>query len=526
MGRKNNKKSKVVASSLSEETLELSLSDNSSKSKKSNSSGGWLRIVKGNKALTFVGAIAMLSLGFGLGSSGLMGQTEAQEEVPEAGLITVPVELSELNNDVVIRADIGFAESTDVQLNVPSGVPAIVTGRIPEVGQELDALDVALEITGRPVIVLPGELPAYRTLSVGMSGPDVIQFKQAMQSLGINAGDVNSDVFDETAANALKTLYERVGYTLPVDDNNNSNSITDAERGVTLAERGVRDAREAAENSRWEAANNLIAECRPDLIAQGWTWVALRDGAGWTRQTLIDECGFAAGQVDNAIAGNIPTQFTEAISDAEFMLEQARNNLTTAQRNSLPSLPMSEVLFLNNLPRRVETISVNRGDSLSGLTFRVSGATLQLKGSATEANARLLTEGGEAFFDLPGGGQQRATISAITAPTDGGSRWNIEFSPDEMTAEQFTALQGSNVRVQIPVGATQGEVLNVPVSALTAGPGGEARLEVVIGDPREGSNAQTKLVTVETGLSANGFVEVTPLNGDELNAGDLVVVGR
>jgi multidrug efflux pump subunit AcrA (membrane-fusion protein) len=79
--------------------------------------------------------------------------------------------------------------------------------------------------------------------------------------------------------------------------------------------------------------------------------------------------------------------------------------------------------------------------------------------------------------------------------------------------------------VRIAVGATEGEVLSVPLAALTAGPGGESRIEVVESDPREGKDAETRLVVVETGLAAKGAVEVTPVEG-ELDEGDLVVVGK
>jgi multidrug efflux pump subunit AcrA (membrane-fusion protein) len=79
--------------------------------------------------------------------------------------------------------------------------------------------------------------------------------------------------------------------------------------------------------------------------------------------------------------------------------------------------------------------------------------------------------------------------------------------------------------VSIPVGATEGDVLSVPLAALTAGPGGESRVEVVDGDPRDGDRAETRLVTVETGLAADGAVEIRPTGGD-LGEGDLVVVGR
>ncbi|MEB0161123.1 hypothetical protein, partial [Pseudomonas sp. AH2 (2023)] len=73
------------------------------------------------------------------------------------------------------------------------GGAAVVTGNVPEVGAMLDPLSVGLTVSGRPVIVLPGELPAYRSLAFGMSGPDVVQFKQAMAAVGIDAGDPASD---------------------------------------------------------------------------------------------------------------------------------------------------------------------------------------------------------------------------------------------------------------------------------------------------------------------------------------------
>jgi hypothetical protein len=116
------------------------------------------------------------------------------------------------------------------------------------------------------------------------------------------------------------------------------------------------------------------------------------------------------------------------------------------------------------------------------------------------------------------------TALAPSTSKDSTGRWSIELEPDPLTPEQIQQMQGSNVRVAIPVGATEGEVLSVPVAALTAGPGGEARVEVVEGDPRD-PDAKTRLVTVKTGLAASGAVEITPLEG-AVDEGDLVVVGR
>ena len=112
-----------------------------------------------------------------------------------------------------------------------------------------------------------------------------------------------------------------------------------------------------------------------------------------------------------------------------------------------------------------------------------------------------------ASFELPDGGAQTATITTVTPGEGADARWTVQLTPAELTPEQITQLQGSNVRVSIPVGATEGEVLSVPLAALTAGPGGESRVEVVDGDPRDGDRAQTRLVVVETGLAADGAVD-------------------
>ncbi|MDF2044552.1 hypothetical protein P2P98_00150, partial [Microbacterium sp. Kw_RZR3] len=162
---------------------------------------------------------------------------------------------------------------------------------------------------------------------------------------------------------------------------------------------------------------------------------------------------------------------------------------------------------------------------LKGVAMVVSGATVALSGSASEADARLLKVGDKATADLPDGSTHAATITALTPGKKSSDRWTVALSPDPLTPDQVTAVQGQNLRVTIPVGATQGDVLNVPLAALSAGPGGEERVEVVEGDPRDGDRAATRLITVETGLAADGAVEVKPVEG-ALSPGDLVVVGR
>ncbi len=214
-----------------------------------------------------------------------------------------------------------------------------------------------------------------------------------------------------------------------------------------------------------------------------------------------------------------------AVTAAQQQVADAQDSLAVAQQDALPALPAGEILYLTQLPRRVDATELRRGAVLDGPAMTVSGAALALSGTAAAADARLLTTGMTATFELPDGGAQTATITTVTPGEGADARWTVQLTPAELTPEQITQLQGSNVRVSIPVGATEGEVLSVPLAALTAGPGGESRVEVVDGDPREGDRAPTHLVVVETGLAADGAVEVRPTEGD-LGEGDLVVVGR
>jgi hypothetical protein len=93
------------------------------------------------------------------------------------------------------------------------------------------------------------------------------------------------------------------------------------------------------------------------------------------------------------------------------------------------------------------------------------------------------------------------------------SRFYLEVVPQAGSA----SLVGASVRLTIAVKSTKGAVLVVPVSALSLGADGNARLRV----RRRG---QTRLVTVVPGLAANGLAEVRALAKGQLAPGDLVIV--
>lgn len=493
---------------------------------------GWGRVFRGNRPLWITAAVAVASLVIGL----LVGtfvvspvEAASRADAPEPGLITVPVEFGELSNDVTIRADVGYADAVEVTIDTATlSGPAVVTGQVPEVGAELNTLSIALEVAGRPVIVLPGDLPAYRSLRFGVSGPDVVQLKNALRSVGIDGGDPASNVFDAQTAAGITALYAAVGYPAPSGDEGAAQAVSAAEAGVRSAQQAVAAARADLEKARSGAdvvavktADNAVAAAQravDDAIAAHGTASEIAD--------LQDTLALRQLERQQLDAPADTSAQRAAVDAANAQVQQAQQDLQRAREGSMAFLPSSEVLYLTGLPRRVDTVNVTRGAVLQGAAMTVSGASVRLTGSAGEADAALLQVGGEASFELPDGTPHRAVITALAPSTskDSTGRWSIELEPDPLTPEQIQQMQGSNVRVAIPVGATQGEVLSVPVAALTAGPGGEARVEVVEGDPRD-PDAKTRLVTVKTGLAASGAVEITPLEG-AVDEGDLVVVGR
>lgn len=488
---------------------------------------------RSTRTIWIMAAVAVVSLAAGLGLSRMIvspADAAANAAPPEAGPITVPVERRALANDVVLRADAIYEDPVDVTVETSDlGGPAIVTGGVPEVGATVDAGQVLLEVTGRPVILLTGDLPVYRTLRAGVSGPDVLQLKAALGALGIDPGNAASDVYDAATAAAVVALYDRVGYPAPTAGSD-AQATVDAARDMVRAAQEQVDAA-ARELSAAQGGPSNVERLNADNMiraAERAVQDARTNGAPQTEiDNLLDAVALAYAERESLLAPPDVSFQQSALEAARRTLDEARTSLTEAQQATLTPMPAGEVVYLAATPRRVDAVSVQRGSSIGGTSvMSVSGATLQLAGSVSAVDAELIGEGSPAVVTLPDGEELAATVRSVgsSAGSDGSEggqasgRQRVVIVPDDLTEDQRAQLQGANVRVTVPVGSTDGEVLAVPVAALTAGPGGEARVEVLDDD------GESTLVTVGTGLAAGGFVEVTPVDGT-LDVGDRVVVG-
>ena len=365
------------------------------------------QVTGGRRTIVAMAVVAVVCLAAGLLLSRLIvspGKAAADAAPPTAGPITVPVESRVIANELVIRGDVGYDDPVALRVETGDlGGPAVVTGQVPVVGAEIGPASVALEIVGRPVIVLPGDLPTYRSMRAGVSGPDVLQLKAALATLGIDAGNPASDAYDAATAAGVRALYQRVGYEPP----SAGEELQDA---VAAARDGVRSAQDALNAARRELASAAVGPVQSEIIG-------LDTDVAVAQATLDQEQARCAAPTEEAPCSPIAVVEAQgalaqakaaraeagapadtgaqraAVSSAQSQLAAAQEDQAEAQAATLTPLPASEVVFVPSLPRRVDVVQATRGGTITGEFMSVSGATIQITGSATRADAELLAVG-------------------------------------------------------------------------------------------------------------------------------------
>lgn len=442
----------------------------------------------------------------------------ARAKPPAAAPVTALVERRTLESNVVTRADMVFDGALDVEVDTSSLADTpIVTAMDVAEGDTIAEGQVLAGINGRPVVALTGEIPVYRTMQPGMSGPDVEQLEAALTRLGFDPGSVD-DVYDAQTSSAVAAMYGTLGYAAPA-------AAPDAIADLAVA----RQADVAASDALDAAEAALTAASEPPAASERLAADAAVNDAQRALDVAVavdDQAAAAAAAEQLAIAierrrerNAAPDVGAEraAVTKAQSAKEQSERGLSDAVVAAGAPAPSAELVFVPVLPRRVDAVHAERGRPLDAALVTLTGVDLVAHATLTAADRSLLTVGMPA--DIDGGAVTAAArISSIeTDPTTGTS--TAVITVDAPAAESVATLAGLNVKVTIPIGSTAGDQLVVPLAALTAGGDGEARVDVVEPD------GSTSVVLVEVGLSADGFVEVHAREPGTLHAGDAVVVG-
>lgn len=516
-------------------------------------------------------------------------EAAAEAEPPPASNITVEVVSEELSADVVTRGDVVYDEPVQVTLsgsfaNQPERL--IVTQAV-EAGVDLDEGDVVVEVVGRPVMLLVGEIPMYRDLRPGSSGDDVLQLEEALSRMGLLDGAADQ-TWDEATGAAVTAWYEQAGYRPNGLSEEDEATLRAARDRVRSGEGAVADAIAAVNESSQGAGRSAILAAEGEVDAArdalnlaklDRTW-ANEDAAAAVQQAETD---LAAAQtaLEQAQTANPPLT-PEEMAQLEADLTLAETTWSTATRN-VDRVAAEQNSLVAQAENRLEVASASlselrRGTDTSAIRRQVTAAQDELN-LAREELAELESElgtwlpaGEVVFLDrLPVRVDQVSVArgSEITGSfvTVTGSIVTMQAAVSEADAnlvevgmavqienpEGDTSIPGTislvaerpgtnnvavdRVYIEIEPEEIPQELVgqNVRVVIPVSSTGGEvlavpaaALYSTADGSIRlevEESDGTLRTVTVETGLAAGGLVEITPIDGD-LAEGDLVVVGR
>lgn len=156
--------------------------------------------------LVIVLALAAVAVGAATALGSDPETVAAEEAAPRS---TAVVQRRDIVTTTSLSGTLTYADARSVR----AGAGGVVTW-LPDVGATVEPGQPLFSVDGKPVVLLPGDLPMWRDLSVrSEDGPDVAVLEQAMIELGItdeSSLTVDEDFTSVTAA-AVRDLRELVG---------------------------------------------------------------------------------------------------------------------------------------------------------------------------------------------------------------------------------------------------------------------------------------------------------------------------
>ena len=509
----------------------------------------------------------------------------ARAAPPDPSLITAPVELRILSSRVVDRGNVVPGQSATVT-GPTSEEGATITGVPVEVGDELLEGDLVVVVSGRPVVVMEGAVPAYRPIRPGMRGTDVDQLQASLGRLNCDTS-ADEGVYGEATKECVARLYEALGYeTVPASETE-AKDLSEAEDAVATAEQQLQEAQSALD----KASEGPTAS---ELLEQEQAVDAARRKVEDTAQSGIASRAEAAAAVDASVmalnafladraskpsdrakaedeleaavlkAETTENEVVEASAAAEEALELAEAKLEemqapkdveseTAVRDqaqetyeravrafedlqavSGPMVPLGEVVFVSALPATVNSLSADVGEAVNntsddGFGQPSSNGLAVLATSALQVEALISPTDAE-LLEV---GMEVELINDVLGsdPIVG----TLETLGEQVVSSENNEDRGLRAVITadgIPRSWTGTNVRVTFTSAATSG----SVLVVPVAALSSAADGQARVevqnddgtltsVPVDAGLSTEGFVEVTPVGDGELNEGDLVVVG-
>jgi len=177
---------------------------------------GWVIAVSGRKLLIAAGVVVLAAIGvvavrdnpFSVGAA-----TSRASDVKTSGPLAT-VRRGTLSQQVDASGTLGYVAQADGSpYSVVNQAGGALT-ELPSAGDVIDCGDVLYRVANNPVVLLCGDTPAYRNLSEGDAGPDVIELKRELVRLGYATDselDLDSNYFGANTKYALEQLQGKLG---------------------------------------------------------------------------------------------------------------------------------------------------------------------------------------------------------------------------------------------------------------------------------------------------------------------------
>lgn len=167
-----------------------------------------------NSRRALVGVLVVV-LATGIFFAGWWAARTALEPPRDTLITTTPVLVTAEAGAVEQSLALGASGQWRAVHEVRPSVDGTVTS-IAETAGSLAAGDTILTIDLAPLVVAEGEVPAFRSLGEGTTGPDVAQLEQLLIDLGHLQGDAGS-TFDAETTSAVRAWQEEAGLPLSGD---------------------------------------------------------------------------------------------------------------------------------------------------------------------------------------------------------------------------------------------------------------------------------------------------------------------
>lgn len=517
-------------------------------------------------------------------------QAAARAAEPEASWIVAPVEFRVLSSTLVTRGDVRPETSTDVRVPVSVEGDPVLTRSVVSAGDVVNEGDRVAEVSGRPVFVLQGDTPVYRTLQPSMTGDDVSAVQESLIRLGYDIADDEKATFGQTTKVAVRAFYSAAGYDAVPTSGTYAADLAVAERAVGDAEAAVTAAQIAFDNASMGPADSEVAQADENVAAAGRALVAAQANVTTDvalAQSAVDVARVSRTEIQNNPevtvdewnAANMAVSVVEvALSDtirdtkADVEAAQAALDIAVLARQELDTATDS-----TELQTTLDTAVGVRDDAIAALAEldRVNGATIP-QGEVvfvTTTPSRVLSAATTLAVDDTSSGDVPETAGAgssnsVVSLASGGLVVNATIGPDSidlvtvgLAVEVLDELSDTTYNAQVSTVADEATIgsdgqlgyqvtvtpaqelpdglagSNVRVT-LTAASTSTEQLVVPLAAVSSSADGSTRVsildsvtgepveIEVTAGLSADGFVAIEPTDLSALSAGSSVIVGR